>query len=217
MNSKNLLYKEFKLALHPTCFIFFALSAMMLIPNYPLYVTFFYTTLGLFFTFINGRENHDIYFTLMLPIKKEDVVKSRFTMIVVIELIQLFLAGIMSLIRTIFMKLPNQAGMDANIALFGFAFVLFGLFNLIFLTSYYKDTNKIGVPFLISGIVIFVYIGVVEVCSFIIPFFHNVLDTQDPQFLLPKLVVLLIGILVFSLLTLFSRHLSIKNFDKSDF
>ena len=47
---KELLKKEFTLALHPTGWLFLGLSAMVLIPNYPYYVIFFYTGLALFFT-----------------------------------------------------------------------------------------------------------------------------------------------------------------------
>lgn len=68
---KNMLYKEFKLAMHPTSVIFLSLSAMMLIPNYPYYMTFFYTTLAIFFIYLSGRENHDIFYTMTLPYEKE--------------------------------------------------------------------------------------------------------------------------------------------------
>ena len=43
---KHLLYKEWRLAMHPTALLFLPLSAMLLIPNYPYYVIFFYTSLG---------------------------------------------------------------------------------------------------------------------------------------------------------------------------
>lgn len=69
----NMLYKEFKLAMHPTSIIFLSLSAMMLIPNYPYYMTFFYTTLAIFFTCLSGRENHDIFYAMTLPIRKRDL------------------------------------------------------------------------------------------------------------------------------------------------
>ena len=46
---KQLLYKEFRLVTHPLLPFFLLLSAMLLIPAYPFYVVFFYTTLGLFF------------------------------------------------------------------------------------------------------------------------------------------------------------------------
>ena len=42
---KNLLMKELRLALHPAAVMFLALSAMLLIPNYPMYVILFYTSL----------------------------------------------------------------------------------------------------------------------------------------------------------------------------
>ena len=38
---KNLLYKEFRLAIHPTVYIFFLLTALLLVPSYPYYVSFF--------------------------------------------------------------------------------------------------------------------------------------------------------------------------------
>ena len=63
----KLLYKEFKLALHPAAVLFLLLSSMMLIPNYPMYVLFFYNTLGIFFICLSGRENHDFAYSLSLP------------------------------------------------------------------------------------------------------------------------------------------------------
>ena len=66
----KLLYKEFKLALHPAAVLFLLLSSMMLIPNYPMYVLFFYNTLGIFFICLSGRENHDFAYSLSLPIRK---------------------------------------------------------------------------------------------------------------------------------------------------
>ena len=58
---KNLLLKEWRLALHPAALLFLCLSSMLLIPSYPYFVIFFYTCLGLFFICLSGRENKDIY------------------------------------------------------------------------------------------------------------------------------------------------------------
>ena len=70
----KLLKKELALAMHPTAPIFLALSVLLIIPNYPYYVTFFYTSLAIFFTCLNGRENNDVYYTLLLPVPKRSVV-----------------------------------------------------------------------------------------------------------------------------------------------
>lgn len=72
---KNLLYKELRLAIHPTMCIFLAMPLLMLAPNYPYYVVFMYTCLAIYFTFLIGREQNDIFYTAALPIKKTDVVK----------------------------------------------------------------------------------------------------------------------------------------------
>ena len=64
----ELMKKELKLVLHPMNFGFLALSAFLLIPNYPYYVTFFYTTLGIFMMTQTARENRDISYMMRLPI-----------------------------------------------------------------------------------------------------------------------------------------------------
>ena len=38
---KKLLIKDFRLAMHPTVFLFWLLSSMLIIPNYPYYVVLF--------------------------------------------------------------------------------------------------------------------------------------------------------------------------------
>jgi len=78
---KELLFKEFKLAAHPTTYLFLFLGAMLLIPAYPYFVAFIYTCLGIFFIFLSARENQDILYTVSLPVRKRDVVKSRVLMI----------------------------------------------------------------------------------------------------------------------------------------
>ena len=85
---KHLLLKELRLALHPTALIFLGLSAMLLIPSYPYLVVFFYTGLAVFFTCLNGRENKDVTYTLLLPVSKADVVRARFLVVMLLEAAQ---------------------------------------------------------------------------------------------------------------------------------
>lgn len=74
---KNLLYKEFRLAIHPSVYVFFLLSALLLVPSYPYYVSFFYLTLGVFLTFKTNRAENDIFYSALLPVRKGDVVRAR--------------------------------------------------------------------------------------------------------------------------------------------
>lgn len=213
---KNLLRKEITLSMHPTAPMFLALSAMLLIPSYPYLIIFFYTCLALFFMCVTGRENGDVTYTLTLPVQKKDIVKARFAFAVLLELLQIILAVPIMLLRQGLNIQANDAGMDANTALSGFAFALLGLFNYAFFTGYYRNIEKIGRPFIVSCGVIFVYIGLVETCTHTVPFFKNCLDTPDPLFMPQKLLILAAGVVVFAVLTALAFSKSKKSFEKLD-
>lgn len=213
---KKLLKKELALSVHPTAPIFLALSSMLLIPNYPYYVVFFYTGLAVFFTCLAGRENNDVFYTLMLPVAKKDIVRARFTVVVLLEMAQLICAVPFAVIRQN-MPLPgNQVGMDANVALFGLSLILFGIFNFIFFRIYYGDVNKVGKAFGWSSIWIFVFITAAEACAHAVPFVRDRLDTTDPQFLAEKLAVLAAGLAVYFILTAAVYRRSVRTFETID-
>ena len=73
---RALLYKQLRLVCHPMTPVFCLFGVMVLIPNYPYTITFFYVMLGLFFTFLNVREQKDIYYSAILPVPKRDTVKA---------------------------------------------------------------------------------------------------------------------------------------------
>ena len=213
----DLLRKEFKLAVHPTVFIFMSLSMMLLIPNYIYYVVFFYTCLGIFFTCLSGRENKDILYMLMLPIRKSDIVKARFLFIIVIEVLQIVISIPFAIIRNTIIPGTNVAGMDANVAFYGLVFILFGLFNVSFLTNYYRDTNKVGRAFVLSSTVITIYICIVEATVHAIPFVKNKIDTVGMEFMSIKVAILFIGIVVYAILNIWAFRQSVKIFNKQDY
>ena len=213
---RNLYYKELKLALHPTTYLFVVFGAMLLIPNYSYYVAFFYVSLGMFFICQSGRENKDIPFTVMLPVRKRDIVTARMLLAVTVELLQLLLAVPFALLRQRMPVGPNAAGLDANIALFGSALVLFGLFNLVFFTRYYKAPDKVGRAFVWGSIAVAVYVVLAEACVHTVPWVKNVLDTPDPQHLGAKLAVLAAGAAVWAVLTLLTWKRAQKSFEALD-
>ena len=213
---KNLLKKEVHLTMHPTAILFLFLSVLLIVPNYPYYVTFFYTGLAVFFTCLNGRENNDVFFTMTMPVAKKDVIKARFTLVVILELLQMLIAVPFAIIRQN-MGIPvNAVGMDANIALFGLSFVMLGIFNVVFFGIYYKDVKKVGKPFAVSSIVIFIYICIAEACAHIVPFVRDRLDTSDNIYVTEKLIVLIAGILIYAVMNVYIYKKSKKNFEIYD-
>lgn len=212
----KLLKKEIKLALHPTAPIFLMLSSMLMIPNYPYLVVFFYTGLAVFFTCLTGRENHDIDYSMLLPVAKRDIVKARMLLVVLLELAQLLVAIPFAILRQAVIPEPNAAGMDANMALLGFALVQMGLFNAVFFRTYYRNVQKVGVSFLRSTVVTFVYVAVVEASTYAIPFVRDVLDTPDPAHWEAKLLTLLIGFALFAMLTWLTCRRAQQDFERQD-
>ena len=208
--TKLLLKKEFSLTMHPTVPVMLLLGVMVLIPNYPYLVAFFYVTLSLFFTCLNARENNDTVFTLSLPVRKTGLVKARILFSCIIELISLAVTVPFLFLSAKITPQGNAAGMDANLVLLGQGFVLFGLFNLIFFASYYKDVSKVGVPFVTASAVSFLLVFADVIVCYTVPSVKNVLDTPGFAFLIEKVLCLALGAAVYTVLTLASYKLSVK-------
>lgn len=213
---KNLIYKDFKLSIHTTSYLFLILGSMLLIPSYPYYVAFFYQTLGIFFMFMTGNSTNDVFFTAMLPIRKRDAVKARFYTVLILELLQIIVSVPFAILRTILIPMENGAGIEANTALFGLAFVMFGLFNITFLPMFYKTGNKTGMPFMISCLAMTLFAGIAEVAININRSWKAALDTINPEYLPQQIVVLAAGIIVFGLLSFIAYEKSAASFERLD-
>ncbi len=212
----KLLKKELTLCMHPAAWIMLGLAVLILIPNYPYPVSFFYLTLGLFFICLGARENHDVTFTIALPVAKRVLVAGRFLLAMLLELLSLLLAGLMILLHSKLIHTPNGAGMEANIVLLGEGLLLYGVFHLIFFPLHYKDTSRVGVPFLLASLALFLFITADVVMSHALPFWRDVLDTPDPAHLRTKLLFVLCCAVFYMLASFMSLRLSQRNFLKLD-
>ena len=212
----KLLKKEWALCVHPAAYIMLGLCVLILIPNYPYTVSFFYMTLGLFFICTGARENHDVTFTRTLPVAKRDAVTGRFLLAVTLEGLSLLLAGLMVLLHRVLIHSPNGAGMEANLALLGEGLLIYGLFHLVFFPLHYRDVSRTGVPFLIASVAVFLFITLDVVLSYALTFWRDVLDTPDPEQLGAKLVFLVICVLFYLAATLLALRLSQRRFENLD-
>jgi CMP-N-acetylneuraminic acid synthetase len=60
------------------------------------------------------------------------------------------------------------------------------------------------------------YISIAEPYGVSVPFVRDKLDTADPQFLTEKLIVLLLGMLIYAVVTWAAYRISAEKFDKLD-
>ena len=212
---KNLMRKELVLAMHPASVLFLLLSAMLLIPNYPYYVICFYTCLGTFFICLTGRENRDIEFTALPPVRKTDLVRARVFTVMLMQLAQLVIAVPFAVFSSR-VSAENLVGMDANTAFFGFALVLYGVFNLVFFRNYYRAPGKVGKAFGWGCGALPLCMVVFEACAHTVPFVRDRLDTPDPAFLGEKLTLLAAGAALYVLLSALALRRAMHSFAALD-
>ncbi len=208
--------KDLRLAAHPMMYVFALFGVMLIIPNYPYTVVFFYGLLGIFFTFLNGLENKDVYYCAVLPVTKCDQVRARAWLVVAVELAELVIAVPFAFLSArINPNGTNLAGNDANAALFGSVLLIYGVFNVVFLLVFYKTAIRAGRAFLLAVIPMTVLMVLVEALSHF-PVVWPYLDATDAAGQVRQLPVLAVGLAAFALLSWLAYRKAAKNYERVD-
>ena len=212
----NLLYKEFKLVIHPLFHLIPLFGALLLIPNWVYFVALMYFLfIAIPNIFVNAKAQNDTGFSVLLPVRKNDVVKARVISMAILEVIQVAVAAIFVAISLTLYKQGNFF-IDANIAYLGCALVMYGIFNLVFFPMFYRTAHAVGVPFMIALVASFLFSTAVELAVVLVPLMTHVLDGRTPDALLRQIPVLAGGLALFALLTWLAYRRSAKNFERVD-
>ena len=212
---KALLYKEFRLVCHPMTPIFCLFGIMVLIPNYPYTVIFFYVMLGLFFTFLNIREQKDIYYSALLPVPKRDTVKAGCVFVAIIEVLSLAVLIPCSLLAAHLQPgKDNLVGLDPNAALLAAGFLLYAVFNAVFLPSFYANGYKVGIAFLKAVIPTTLVMMVLEA----LPHFPGLtwLDDMDAATQVRLLPYFVAAVLLYGIGTVLTFRRAAAQYEKVD-
>ena len=216
----NFLNKEIRLNLAPVNYLFMAFSTMIIIPNYPCYVPFFYFALSVFFIFNNAELNRDIQYSMVLPITKKEIVKSRCILVFCYELAGLIFTIPFAFLRFKLLPMGNDAGIEANVAFYGLVMIPLTLFNFIFFTKYYKKAEKPGLPFLFASIAYWICYLLLEAPIWFksdIPLaFIEILDKSDMASMSRQIPVLIAGLMIFNLGWIVTYRVSAARFEKVD-
>lgn len=210
--------KEMKLSASPLAYLFILFGLMFFLPGYPVLCGAFFSTLGLYQSFLYAREANDTVFSALLPIAKKDVVKGKYGFVCIIELCTLLLMTICVIVRMTALKeavvYRSNALMNANLFALGAAFFLFGLFNRIFVGGFFKTAYKLGRPFLAYIIVCFLCIGVFEALHHF-PGLEQ-LNAFGTENVVIQVFLLIAGIAAWLLMTVVSYRKACEQFEKID-
>lgn len=215
---KNLLIKDLRLAVSPLSWFFLAASLLTLVPGYPILLSAFFFSLGMFQTFQNAREMNDVLYTAMLPVKKADVVTARYVLVCFFQLLAFLLTAALTVVRMTALSggqayIDNKL-MNASPLFLGFVLLIFTAFNVIFVGGFFRSAYKIGIPFLCFGIVAAVLIFVGEALHFMPGMGY--LNTPSGERVGEQLVFLLLCATVYAAATLLSCRASQKRFEQID-
>jgi len=161
-----------------------------------------------------GRETNDIYYTSLLPVKKTDTVKAKFLLIILAQMTQLLISLPFAILRLYILPAGNPAGIEANIAYYGFGFIIYAIFDVLFLTEFFKTGYKAGKAFILG--IIPASLGVISMEVLVhIPKF-SWLDSVLTDTIPKQLPILMLGIIIYMLSIIIAYKISAERFQKVD-
>ena len=214
----KLLNKEMRLAASPLSYWFLAFALMTMIPGYPILVGGFFVCLGLFQSYQAAREQNDVIYTALLPVRKADFVRAKFAFTCFIQLLGFVLMAALTALRMTAMAgaAPYVANalMNATPLFLAFALLIFTAFNVFFLGGFFRTAYKLGMPFLAFGAATLVLIVVGEALHFIpgLAFFN----APAGERLGLQFALLGIAAVIYALGTFASCRASMAKFEKID-
>ena len=214
----KLLKKELALATSKLTYFFTAFGLMALLPGYPILVGAFFVSLGIFKSFEYAREANDILYSVLLPIKKRDVVKAKYLSTILFQMMSFVIFSICTVIRMTVLRdvtaYVNNALMAANLTFLGFVLLIYTAFNVIFLGGFFKTAYYHGKPFIFFIIAAFLLVGIGEALHFIPG--NEWLNAVSGADVLKQVQVLVFGIIIYVTGTLLSMRKAQKRFELTD-
>jgi ABC-2 type transport system permease protein len=212
----NLLLKELKLGVHPFFYIMpFLTGALMLIPAWLYFVVLLYFCFLTVPNMFGGyKTQNDLIFSIMMPVTKKDIVKAKMTVLVILELLHIITAVIYGMIST--RLYPNLVYFfyGPSMGFWGLCFVMLAIFNIIFISMYYKTAYKCGAPTIaaITGAILFA--GGAEWLGIQNPIVFDLFKGTGADNILVQLTILIVGIVIFAIFTIIAYNIAIKRFKK---
>ena len=228
---KALLYKEFKLAMHPICYIFIALFPfMILIPSYPVAVGFVYLLSCypiLFLGANKGQQSNDLLYSTLLPIRKKDIVLARIMTVIIMQFAYIaIMTALYPIAIQIHHSIKVESGelvvtpgltLDGYVSIIAIALIGFAIADIIFFPIYYKKGKSIVMSTLFTVLGFVVYLGIFTIGLPYIPGLEWYADFLCNRGVGVQFIVLGTALIIYALIHLLTFKISAKRLEKVDF
>ena len=215
---KNLIRKELALAVPAITWWFLAFGLMTLIPGYPILMSAFFICFGIFQSFQYTREANDILYSALLPIPKRDVVKSKYLMVILFEILGLVIIVAATIFRMSVMSnvLAYKANvlMAANFTFLAFVLLIYAAFNWFFVRGFFKTAYYYGKPFILFIIAATIIIATAEILHHLpgLAFLNDIAGNG----ITIQLLLLLASAIIYVVTTILALRQSQQKFVKID-
>jgi len=215
---RDLLYKDLRLAIHPLYIVLpLFTGALMLIPGWLYFIVLLY------FCFISVpnilaafKSQNDLMFSVMMPVRKKDIVSSRILAFMTYELIHVVIAIGFALINfRLYSDWPTLF-LRPNVAFFGLVFIMYGLTNLTLFPLFFKTGYSYGVAAIVANAIAIGFAATVEVSVLKFESLYVFMHALKPSLIVYHWIILLGGLAFFLLSGWLAYTLSIKSFEKVD-
>lgn len=231
---KALLYKEFKLAMHPVCYIFILVFPLLAFaPDYPLAIGFIYilTCYPILFLGANkGQQSNDLLFSTLLPVRKKDIVLAR---IITVLLMQLAFIILLLIVAPFGARssaaIAETAIQDGGVApvvpglgyksiltIVSIALICLSIADLIFFSIYYHNGRSILLSTLLSLIVFIILICGLTIVLPLIPSITPFFDAIDNS-VLYRFITIMIGVFASAIIHFITYKIASSELEKVDF
>ena len=214
----NLLMKELKLGVSPFFYILpFLTGALMLIPGW---LYFFVPLYFLFITipnmFAGYKTQNDLMFSIVMPVTRKDIVKARVAIIVILELLHIVIAVIYGMISTRLYPNLTSFFFGPTIGFWGLCFVMLAIFNIIFVSMFYKTAYKYGAPMIVSITGAVLFATAAEWLGIKSPLVFDLFKGAGADNIATQITILIVGIAIFAIFNIAAYNIAIKQFEKVD-
>ena len=223
---KAILYKEFKLAMHPLCYVFvFTFPLMILIPSYPIAVGFIYILSCypiLFLGANKGQQSNDLLFTTLLPVRKKDIVLAR---IMTVATMHFAFIAVVSMLYPLAVMINSAIpgdptpglGLDGYLSILAIVLVGYSIADLIFFPIYYKHGKSIVMSTLLTILGFVIYLGIFTIAIPYIPGCEGYMQLLCKSGIGYQIMLFGIALVVYFFVHFLVYKISSKRLEKVDF
>lgn len=200
----NLVIKDFKLGINPWFLAMpFFIGALMLVPGwiYLLVLQYFFW-ISIPNIFGQFKAQNDLLFTTTMPVSRKDTVKARVIVIVILELLHIVVAMIFGLFTIHLYPNINYVFFAPHMGFWGLCFVMLAIFNIIFISMYYKTAYKYGSAVIASVVATLLFSGGVQWLGIQNSFVFDTFNGTGADNTTLQILILLAGIAIFTVFTI---------------